>query len=68
VLGDDSEAVVDEIARLHFIRYFRDTQRTLEFFVRRQIENVIFGKAWNIERLVLVGVQCYSIQTYLKLA
>jgi len=54
VLADDAEAVVHEVARLHLVGDLRETQSSLQFFVRRQVKNVVLGEAGNVQRLVLV--------------
>jgi len=67
VFADDAETVVDKATSLHLVCDLRDAQRRLQFVVRRQIKHVVLCETWNVQRLILVGVQCHSIQTYLRL-
>ena len=67
MLADDAETIVDEVACLHLVCYLRNTQWCLQLFIGRQIKNVVLGETWNVQCLVLVGVECHSIQTYLRL-
>lgn len=61
VFANNTETIVDKVASFHLVHYLRDTQWCLQLFKRWQIQNVVLCETWNVQCLILVGVQCHSV-------